>query len=73
MGSVLGTVLGAAFVLQVVVAVLTNAHRRRNLQPLDFRLEATAPGRRTQEERPRLQSQKQNKTKKKEAKLEKKG
>lgn len=66
MGSVLGTVLGAALVLQVVVAVLTNAHRRRNLQPLDFRLEATAPGGRTQEEQPRLQSEKKKQNKKRE-------
>lgn len=38
--------LGAELVLQVVVTVLTDPHRRRDLQPLDLRLETTAPGRR---------------------------
>lgn len=40
--SVSAAVLGAALVLKVVVTVLTNPHRRRDLQPLDLRLEATA-------------------------------
>lgn len=44
--SVSAAVLGAALVLKVVVTVLTNPHRRRDLQPLDLRLEATAPAER---------------------------
>lgn len=43
MGSVSGAVLGAALVLKVVVTVLTDSNRRRDLQPLDLRLEAAAP------------------------------
>lgn len=34
---------GRALVLQVAVTVLAHAHRGRDLQPLDLRLEATAP------------------------------
>lgn len=59
--SVLGAVLSAALVLQVVVAVLTNAHRRRNLQPLDFRLEATAPVRQAKEEQLGSEARSRNK------------
>lgn len=35
--------LGAELMLKVVVTVLADAHRRRDLQPLDLRLETTAP------------------------------
>lgn len=41
--SVSAAVLGASLVLEVVITVLTNAHRWRDLQPFDLRLEATAP------------------------------
>ena len=41
---ILAAVLGVALVLQVVVTVLAHAHRGRDLQPLDLRLEAAAPG-----------------------------
>lgn len=40
--SVLAAVISAAFVLQVVVTVLTHSHWRRDLQSLDLRLEAAA-------------------------------
>lgn len=36
-------VVDASLVLKVVVTVLTNPDRRRDLQPFDLRLEATAP------------------------------
>lgn len=41
-------VLGASLVLEVVVTVLTNAHRWRDLQPFDLRLEATASAKESQ-------------------------
>lgn len=63
--SVLGAILSTALVLQVVVAVLTNAYRRRNLQPLDLRLEATAPARRAEEEQLGWEARVRNKKKKK--------
>lgn len=43
--SVSAAVVDAALVLQVVVTVLTNPHRRRDLQPHDLRLETATPGR----------------------------
>lgn len=42
-GLVSRALFGASLMLQVVVTVLTHSHRRGDLQPLDLRLEATAP------------------------------
>lgn len=42
--SVSAAILNTSLMLQVVIAVLTNPHRWRDLQPFDLWLEPTAPG-----------------------------